>query len=83
MPSENLLLIADSEKDADMLYTTDLFVLDSRLAGAMVIWRVMGKTPVYSLATTRRISIFHPRHGGQNKENHKEENRVSQKDRSE
>jgi hypothetical protein len=52
MPSENLLLIADNEKDADMLYTTDLFVLDSRLAGAMVIWRVMGQNPVYSLATT-------------------------------
>ena len=42
MPSENLLLIADSEKDADMLYTTGLFVLDLRLAGAAVIWRVMG-----------------------------------------
>ncbi len=28
MPSENLLLIADSEKDADMLYATGLFVPD-------------------------------------------------------
>ena len=28
MPSENLLLIADSEKDADMLYATGMFVPD-------------------------------------------------------
>ena len=40
MPSENLLLIADSEKDADMLYATGIFVPDSRLVGAMGIWRV-------------------------------------------